>query len=74
MPRMQRLKKHYAKMEPDIFYIMADDEQHYTMWLKFSELHKRARLLHTIEGVTLSGAIDVQIIDTNDVTIIDYNL
>ena len=76
-PRIQRLrKKHYAKMETDIssmlWQMMGTALHNVAENSEVKDYVNEQRLIHTIEGVTLSGAIDVQVIDGNDVTIIDY--
>lgn len=76
-PRIQRLrKKHYAKMETDIssmlWQMMGTALHNVAENSEVKDYINEQRLIHTIEGVTLSGAIDVQVIDGNDVTIIDY--
>ena len=76
-PRIQRLRqKHFKHMETDVsdmLWQMLGTALHNVAEKSEVENHiNEQRLIHEIDGVTLSGAIDVQVLENDGVSIIDY--
>lgn len=76
-PRIQRLRKiHFKQMQTDVsdmLWQMLGTALHNVAEKSQVKNHiNEERLVCKIEGVTLSGAIDVQIVNGNKVSVIDY--
>lgn len=76
-PRVQRLRRrHWEKMESDVsdmLWSLMGSALHVVAERGQAEGHiTEQRLFHEVDGITISGAIDVQQMGPDGITIIDY--